>query len=158
MQTRIQLSRQEVQLDRNLGTNGRDRLRKIGINSTVFYQFRERRCRFSNSSRHWCPSSVWSNRSPISNSSAAFISRLKRSRTRTIYYVLQNIIYGSEVFLIQFDGSLRQIIKLIKMLPAVVDIGVKHQQGLLKIQMEMATFSYWYHLPQRKYWKNHQNS
>ena len=22
--------------------------------------------------------------------------------------------------------------------------------------MEMATFSYWYHLPQRKYWKNHQ--
>jgi len=24
--------------------------------------------------------------------------------------------------------------------------------------MEMATFSYWYRLPQRKYWENHQNS
>ena len=76
--------------------------------------FRERRCRFSNSSRHWCPSSVWSNRSPISTSSAAFISRLKRSRTRTRYYVLQNIISGSEVLLIQFGGSLNHISELIK--------------------------------------------
>jgi hypothetical protein len=42
------------------------------------------------------------------------ISRIKRSRIRTIYYVLKNIISGSKVLLIQFGGSLIAIIELIK--------------------------------------------